>query len=208
MCGFIIYLTECHKARFISHWWCLIAHHMGNRQPSFGAITWQCTTATNNFIHPCTSSFLRWTRIWVKVEICNWTTCRIFHNVESHIIVPNLRSKNDVWSAIETIILGQKDITRGIFLIKKIILKFRYITGERPSAGSMSIPKSILARLKRPSMTFGNEKKGRSSSCLILVQKNKLLNQQFCLYTIRTKLIKNEQFQPNHMLQRTFHLII
>jgi hypothetical protein len=42
-----------------------------------------------------------------------------------------------------------------------------YITGARPSAGSISIPKSVFARLKRPSITFGNEKNGRSSSCRI-----------------------------------------
>lgn len=32
------YLPKCHKAWFISNWWCLIAHHVGNRQPWISAI--------------------------------------------------------------------------------------------------------------------------------------------------------------------------
>jgi len=38
-------------------------------------------------------------------------------------------------------------------------------TGARPSAGSITTPKSALARLNKPSITFGSEKYGRSSSC-------------------------------------------
>jgi hypothetical protein len=34
----------------------------------------------------------------------------------------------------------------------------------RPSAGSIATPKSALARLNKPSITFGSEKYGRSSS--------------------------------------------
>jgi hypothetical protein len=37
-------------------------------------------------------------------------------------------------------------------------------TGARPSAGSITTPKSALARLNKPSITFGSEKYGRSSS--------------------------------------------
>lgn len=39
------------------------------------------------------------------------------------------------------------------------------LTGANPSAGSTLIPNSIFTRLKRPSITLGNEKYGRSSSC-------------------------------------------
>lgn len=48
--------------------------------------------------------------------------------------------------------------------------ELKYPTGAKPSAASISIPKSVFARLNRPSIIFGKEKNGRSSSCRIVTK--------------------------------------
>ena len=85
------YLPECHKAWFVPYWWHLIAHHMNNRQPTRATISWEYTTSSNNLIHPCTSPCFRWTRVWIKIEVCNRTAWWIIDTIESHILVPNLK---------------------------------------------------------------------------------------------------------------------
>jgi hypothetical protein len=86
----LTYLPKCHQAWFGPNRRCLIAHHVGNRQPWSRTIAWQNTTSRNYLIHPCTTLFLRWTWIWIKVEVCNWIAQGIFDTVEFNIIIPNL----------------------------------------------------------------------------------------------------------------------
>lgn len=76
---------------------------------------------------------------------------------------------------------------------KQVTEMMEWITGARPSAGLISIEKSIFARLKRPSITFGSGKNSRNSSCK--VQKNQVRSS--IISTTATRILIADTFNTN-----------
>lgn len=88
------HLTKSHEAWLVPNRGHLIADHVSNRQPNRGAISWQYTTSTNNFIHPSTSPLFRWTRIRIKVKVCYRTSSGVINPVKPNISIPDLVISN------------------------------------------------------------------------------------------------------------------
>lgn len=151
-----IYLTDGHKTWLVPSWWSLIAYNVCDWQSGIDIVTWEHNTPTNNHIHPCTTTFFWGTRVRIKVKVRNGTTWWIFYFVEADVSIPDLQSLSIKCSGISW---NHQNTQHWIVEV------LRSFTGAAPSAGSMSISNSFFVRLKRPSITFGNGKYERSSSC-------------------------------------------
>jgi len=90
---FMNHLTKCHQAWLVSQRGCLIAHDMDDRQPSSCTINWKSTTSTNNKRDPCSTTLFRWTRIWIKIEVCYRIPGGILNTVEPYIPIPHLENR-------------------------------------------------------------------------------------------------------------------